>query len=183
MAKQRKVILYMAVSLDGYIADAQGGVEWLETACPEQTDTQSYPAFIAGIDTVILGRRTYEQIVTELSPEVWPYADLDCYVLTHHPPSDQPGIHFRSQPLAELLHTLKQTPGRDIWLCGGADLVRQARQQDLIDRYHLTLIPLLLGQGLPLFPAGAGPCALTLHSVRPDGAFVDILYDRQRPEK
>ena len=174
----RKVILYLAVSLDGYIADADGQVAWLDAACPEQSTPSSYDQFIALIDTVIMGRRTYDQIITELSPERWPYCGLTSYVLTHPPDVDQPSIFFRSQPLSTLLQTLRQQPGRDIWLCGGADLVQQARAQNLIDRYYLTVMPVLLGQGLPLFQSGLAPTALSLQACWHEGALVNLIYDR-----
>lgn len=78
----KQVTLFIAISLDGYIADRSGGVDWLSGTSTEDTD--SYDAFIRGIDTVIMGGNTYRQIITQLSPETWPYPELESYVVTRH---------------------------------------------------------------------------------------------------
>lgn len=95
---QRKTVLYIAMSLDGYIADSMGGVSWL----PEpEGDGGGYGAFIEGIDTILMGMATYRQIVEELSPDNWPYPFARTLVFTHSPPPDRPGIAFcREDPAA-----------------------------------------------------------------------------------
>lgn len=108
----RKVILYIAQSLDGCIADPHGKVDWLDEAPAEDA---GYAAFAKTIDTVILGHRTYCQIHDELSPAIWPYAGMQSYVLTHQARSAQEGIRFVCQPVTALIHTLKQEQGKDIW--------------------------------------------------------------------
>ena len=82
----RKVILYIAMSLDGYIADQNGNVDWLnEYDSDEDVEgTDSYSLFLDKVDTVIIGYNTYHQIVTELSPEQWVYKGLKSYVITHN---------------------------------------------------------------------------------------------------
>lgn len=79
----KKVHLFIAMSLDGYIADSQGKVHWLEGQDEQSENIDSYSEFIKDIDTVIMGWNTYHQIVTELSPDEWVYKDLKTYVLTH----------------------------------------------------------------------------------------------------
>ena len=79
----RKVILYIAMSLDGYIADKNGGVDWLSGQGAEGAEEGTYSEFIKGIDTVVMGWNTYVQVKTELSPEIWPYEELTSYVITH----------------------------------------------------------------------------------------------------
>ena len=81
----RTVTLYIAMSLDGFIADRHGGVDWLYGNTPDDNGG-SYESFAAGVDTVIMGRRTYDQITAELSVGSWPYEGMDCYVLTHARP-------------------------------------------------------------------------------------------------
>ena len=78
-----KVILYIAMSLDGYIADRDGGVAWLDGDGSDCGHPGSYPDFIQTVDTVVLGYRTYHQIISELSPENWVYRGLKSYVFTH----------------------------------------------------------------------------------------------------
>lgn len=79
----RKVVLFIAMSLDGYIADQKGGVDWLEGQDAGAETVDSYGTFIQGIDTVLMGWNTYHQVVTELSPDVWVYQGLATYVFTH----------------------------------------------------------------------------------------------------
>ena len=80
----RKVILYIAVSLDGYIADSEGSIEWISGQDKNVEMEDTFTPFFSGVDTVIMGKRTYDQIVTELSPDQWPYGEAMTYVLTHH---------------------------------------------------------------------------------------------------
>lgn len=109
----RKVTLYIAMSLDGYIADRHGGVDWL---CGSAADDGSYESFAADIDTVIMGRRTYEQITTELSPGVWPYEGMDCYVLTRRHFEPEPGVVFTDESPGALIARLTALPGKGIWI-------------------------------------------------------------------
>ena len=98
----RKVILYIAMSLDGYIADSSGKVDWLEGQ-DGKAMVDTYTAFAAGVDTVVMGWNTYHQIATELSPGVWSYAGMTCYVVTHRDLSDAEGIRFVREDPRELL--------------------------------------------------------------------------------
>ena len=79
----RKVVLFIAMSLDGYIADSKGSVEWLTGQGNDEDNIDSYSEFVKDIDTVVMGWNTYHQIVTELSPEDWVYDDFTTYVVTH----------------------------------------------------------------------------------------------------
>lgn len=146
----RKIILYIAISMDGFIADKQGSVAWLD-AFQDIQNTYSYHDFIQEIDTVILGMTTYQQIIHELSPNQWVYEDMDSYVITHKPHQNQKNIFFTSDPIEQLVKTLRQKEGKAIWLCGGANLVNQFMKLNLIDEYHLTIMPYFLGKGIRLF--------------------------------
>lgn len=84
----RKVILYIAVSLDGYIADGKGAVDWIGGHDENVEMEDTFTPFFSGVDMVIMGRKTYNQIVTELSPDRWPYEGATTYVLTHHKETD-----------------------------------------------------------------------------------------------
>ena len=95
----RKAILYIAMSLDGYIADARGGVDWLTGDGSEPEHEGSYPAFYHSIDTVIMGHTTYRQITCELSPGHWVYGDKKCYVITHQSlPAAEEAVFAASDP-------------------------------------------------------------------------------------
>lgn len=79
----REVILYIALSLDGYIADENGDVGWLGGSDEEYESDEGYERFQQTVDTVVMGYNTYHQIVTELSPDKWPYPQLESYIFTH----------------------------------------------------------------------------------------------------
>lgn len=144
----KKVILYIAVSLDGYIADEKGSVEWLMNY---ENDEQAYQNFIDTIDTTIMGRITYEQIMNELSSEEWPYMGLNNYVFSSSFVSDNEYVEIINEDIGQFIQKLKQEAGKDIWIIGGAKLAHQLIKQNLIDEYQLTFIPVLLGKGIRLF--------------------------------
>ncbi len=175
----RKVILYIAVSLDGYIADRNGGVDWLKGENPDYPGDCGYGDFAQNIDTVVMGRRTYDQIVTELSPGEWVYHGMNSYVLTHRPGESSQEILFTGETPSGLVERLKKEPGKDIWICGGADLVHQLMCGDEIDEYHLTVIPVLLGNGIRLF--SPTDRQLTLHLVRSssENGMLNCVYTRR----
>ena len=108
------------MSLDGYIADANGGVDWLEGQNPEEGDGNSYDNFIREIDTVVMGWNTYRQIATELSPQQWVYEGLTSYVLTHRKIEKMDGIIFTDESPCGLIQRLRRKPGKDIWICEGS---------------------------------------------------------------
>lgn len=176
----RRVVLYIAMSLDGYLADSAGGVDWLTGQDPAWEGDGGYSDFVQTVDTVIMGRRTYDQITTQLSPGVWPYEGLSAWVLTHRSAPEAAGdIQFADLSLDRLAARLQALPGRDIWLCGGADLVRQALELDLIDELRLTIVPTLLGAGIPLFSGRKAPKLLELVSHRAENGMVECVYRRR----
>lgn len=177
----RKVILYIAMSLDGFIADTRGGVDWL---CGDGSDSDapgSYDTFIRDVDTVIMGRRTYDQVTDDLSPDVWPYEGRQTYVVTHHPQPDQPGICFTSDTPETLVRRLQAGDGKDIWICGGAQIAQTLLREDLIDRLQLTIIPTLLGDGVRLFDQLPQEQPLQLAHTRTDNGMVELTYERRVP--
>ena len=172
----RTVTLMIAMSLDGYIADRQRSVAWL----PEEQEEGpgSYEDFIRGIDTVVMGWNTYHQVVTELSPGRWPYAGLECWVATHRNVPPRPGIRFFSGDLAGQVRRLKAEPGKGIWICGGANIVQQMLEADLIDRMDISVIPILLGGGIRLFPELGHSTPLKLESVGAASGMAHLVYQR-----
>ena len=172
--RMRKTVAYLAVSLDGFIADTDGGVGWLDDFADAQEDG-GYEAFVQNVDTVVMGGRTYRQVTQELSPEEWPYAGLDCRVWTH---GTEPLPHARriEGDFAVWLHAQKEKPGKDIWLCGGAALIAAAAAAGEVDRWQLTVLPVLLGEGIRLFPAEYKQ-RLRLVSARQSGSIAELIYE------
>jgi len=147
----RNIVLYIAASLDGYIAKNNGSVEWLGGHGDDPNVDNGYNDFYKTIDTVVMGRTTYEQIINELSPDSWVYKNKKCYVATrkHHRPDER--VEFISDNIAAFIKNLKTQDGKDIWLIGGGKLIDEFVKHDLIDKYIITIIPTILGEGIPLF--------------------------------
>lgn len=175
----RKAVLYIAMSLDGYIADRNGGVGWLGGEKPDYAGDYGYSEFIKNIDTIVMGKRTWKQIVTELSPDEWVYQGIKTYVVTHQPLEDTKEIIFRTEPVTELLQQLKAEPGKDIWICGGADIANQLMEADEIDEYHLTVMPVLLGNGIRLFEEKNREILLQLVKSSFENGVMDCVYVRR----
>lgn len=175
----RKAVLFIAMSLDGYIADSSGGVGWLSGQSDDNETTDTYSEFVKGIDTVLMGWNTYRQVVTELSPDEWIYGDFNTYVFTHDKRVSSEQIRFTDESPACLLQKLKQGDGKDIWICGGADLIRQLMDADLIDRYHISVIPTLLGNGIRLFGEFPDERKLSLVTTRNNNGIVELIYENR----
>lgn len=175
----RKVILFIAMSLDGYIADIHGGTGWLEGQASGENDMVSYEEFIQHVDTVMMGANTYRQLVTELSPNEWVYADLTSYIITHHPKESTKQIQFTDEDPCQLVNRLKREAGKDIWICGGASIVNQLMRADLIDQYYINVIPTILGNGIRLFDTLEKELKLKLISTRSYNGITDLVYERR----
>jgi dihydrofolate reductase len=145
------VICYIAQSLDGFIATADGGLDWLPTPDPQGED-YGYQGFLDSVDGLLLGRRTFEQVMT-MGP--WPYADKVSRVFTHNLPTIVDNIpnnvSLITQSPYEVIHGLYAQGLKRLWLIGGSKLITSFREAMLIDQYIITTIPVRLGQGIPLF--------------------------------
>ena len=172
----RNVTLFIAMSLDGYIAKKDGSVDWLQGQETEQDDMVSYQEFIQDVDTVIMGWNTYHQIVTELSPDEWVYNDFTTYVVTHNPNVSSDKIHFTNDPPVELVKRLQEENGKDIWICGGANLIQQLVKEDVIDCYYITVIPTILGSGIRLFGKADHEIKLKLLKTQSYNGMTDLIY-------
>lgn len=175
----KKVILFIAMSLDGYIADSRGGVDWLTGQGDEGENKDVYSEFVKEIDTILMGWNTYEQITTELSPTEWIYEDFTTYVLTHRRVESTEQICFTNENPVELLDRLKEKDGKNIWICGGANLVQQLMRKDCIDQYYISVIPTLLGSGIRLFGKREKEIRLKLLKTQTYNGIMDLIYERR----
>lgn len=126
-----------------------------------------------------MGWNTYNQIITELSPDNWVYDNLLTYVFTHREQQDSDKIIFTSDNLEELIKKLKGVEGKDIWICGGADLVQQAISSDVIDEYLISIIPTILGNGIKLFSQNDAEHKLKLINTITNNGIVELNYTRR----
>lgn len=177
----KKIILYIAVSLDGYIADRNGFVDWIKGQDDLIEPEDTFTLFFDSIDTVIMGKRTYDQIVTELSPDQWPYTGASTFVITHDDKSnDTEHIRFRNTPVCCLVDELKKLPGKNIWICGGAQIANQLIETDMIDTYHIAVIPVILGGGIKLFDTTEHKIDLTLARTKEYNGIIELTYHRKQ---
>jgi dihydrofolate reductase len=144
----RKMVLALGISLDGYIARRDGTFDFL--FMPQDF---SMAEFFASIDTGIMGRKTYD--VAKAQGEGGFGPKLKTYVLSRTlPPGEREGKIFVNMSPQGLAEEIRQNQGKDIWLMGGGEMARDFLKADLVDELHLGVVPVLLGEGLPLFPGG-----------------------------
>ena len=175
----KKISLFIAMSLDGYIADSKGGVDWLKGQGSDNENVDTYSEFVKNIDTILMGWNTYHQVVTELSPNEWVYNDFTTYVITHNERTSSEKIRFVNESPVSLVKRLKEENGKNIWICGGANLVQQLVNEDLIDCYYITVIPTLLGSGIRLFEKAKHEIKLRLLNTQSYNGMTDLIYTRR----
>lgn len=147
----RKVQLFIAVSLDGYIAGPGGDMSFLDIVAAEGED-YGYAGFIKETDTVIIGRKTYDWVMTQVGE--FPHADKKTYIITRTSRPRAGTIEFYTENLADLITHLKSANGKNIFVDGGAEIVNQLLAAGLIDEIYISIIPVLLGGGTRLFHDG-----------------------------
>ena len=170
----RRVILYIAMSLDGFIAGPNDDLSFLHEYDGHELVKKSYDDFIAHVDTILLGRKTYDWVIK--NAEDWPYEGFNTYVFTHHPVEIKHGVMTNQQPKDVLLE-LKQKPGKDIFLIGGGKLVQSMLEDDLVDEMIIAIIPQLLGFGTKLFEGNKSSWNVT--NLEEEKGLVFITYTRK----
>lgn len=136
------MILYIATSLDGFIAMKDGNVDWLF-----HDQDYGYKKFLQTIDTIVFGRNTYEQVLTFGD---WPYSDLKTFVFTHQKLEDRNNVEFISSSVIDTIAQIRKQSNKNIWLVGGENIITQYANNNLIDEFILFLHPIYLGSGIPL---------------------------------
>ena len=174
-----KIVLYLAMSVDGYIADEQGGVSWLEGDGSKPDTSGSYPAFYETVEAIVMGWTTYHQIVTALSPDIWPYEGRPCYVVTHRQRENRENVCFWNGELTALADQLKTESKGNVWICGGASVARQLLKENRIDKLWLSVIPTVLGKGERLFPGLHRELPLKLVATEHYNGIVDLVYEKR----
>jgi dihydrofolate reductase len=146
----KKIILYIAASLDQRIAAPDGSLEWLTGfSNPNKTD-DSYKELLASVDTVLIGGRAYHELLN--MEVIWPYQEQMTYVIACHDWGANEKLHFITENIVENISALQNEQGKDILLVGGGKLTSILLAADLIDEMCITYIPIILGEGIPLFP-------------------------------
>lgn len=167
-ASQRKIIVCIATSVDGYIARSDGGVDWLNRPLPK--GGYGMDAFARSIDTVFWGRKTYDFAVK--MGGLGAYGNLKHHVFSHQPPSDPlPEVQFVAGPIPEFVAKLRARKGKNIWMMGGASIIASFLDSGAIDEFSIHVIPVMIGEGIPLVAPRHRNIPLELISTRsfPDG--------------
>ncbi len=174
MEAQSRQVLYIAMSLDGYIATSDDSLDWLFEV--EGEGDNGYGEFIKDIDCVILGRRTYDWVVRE-TRGAFPYMKQKCFVLSR---KNEP-LEFAECVNEELAAFIKRTRAtyRTIWIVGGGELIRGYLELDGIDEYRITVAPVILGKGIKLFSEIDKGIRLSLAAVNRRNQFVELIYRRK----
>ena len=175
MTKHRSVIVHIAASADGFIARSDGDLEWL-TSRPAPEGFYGMNAFVKSIDTKVLGRRTYDESL-RLGAKF--DSKGGTFVFSRHgAPADAPsGVEFVNGPIGAFVSRLREHPGKNIWLMGGGDLIASFLDEQAIDEFVISVVPVFIGDGIPLIARRPRHVALQLQSVeRFDDGLVQLHY-------
>lgn len=171
---KRKIIVHIAASADGYIARPDGDLEWLISR-PAPEGFYGMNAFMRSIDTKLLGRKTYEEAL-RLGEK---FSSGRTIVFSRHErPSDAPSrVEFVTGAIGPFVRQLRGQPGKDIWLMGGGEIIASFLDEQAIDEFVISVVPVFIGDGIPLIARRHRQVPLELHSVeRFDDGLVQLHY-------
>jgi dihydrofolate reductase len=171
----RRLVLSLAMSLDGFIADEDGGYAWIAgdgNRAHDAGEPWDYPAFLAGVDVVVMGRACHDQGMSKDFP------GKTVLVATSQPRPDEGNVRFVADPVAAVRDALSGEGG-DVFLFGGGILVEAFLATDLIDEFILGIVPALLGAGRRLFPGTHPATLLAFERLSVEEGVVVIRYRRR----
>jgi dihydrofolate reductase len=173
----RKIIYGVGTSLDGYIARLDGSLNFLHL----RPSNYSMAPFFKTIDVGLMGRKTYQAGV-RMSGGKFESHGLRCYIFSRSlPEGERDGAIFLHEAPNRLVEELRKKKGKDIWLIGGGELAREFLKEDLVDEIYLGIVPVLIGEGIPLFAAGFPQREFTLtESKTYSGGLIAVKYERVR---
>ncbi|UXP33896.1 dihydrofolate reductase family protein [Reichenbachiella agarivorans] len=175
----RKLSLFIATSLDGYIAKPNDDLSFLKLVEKEGED-YGYAKFTDTIDTLIIGRKTYDYVVREIGSSHYDNGERDVYIITRTKKPNAGKTKFFTGNLSELVLQLKSESGKNIYCDGGAEIVNELLKNDLIDEMIISIIPILLGNGTRLFKDGRPEQMLEFVTSKTfDTGLVQLQYKRK----
>lgn len=176
----RKLSLFIATSLDGYIAKPNDDLSFLKLVEKEGED-YGYADFTSTIDTLIIGRKTYDYVLKEIGSAHYDNGQNEVYVITR---TERPGVGrttFYTGSLTELVQRLKSESGKNICCDGGAEIINELLKDDLIDELIISIVPILVGNGTRLFKDGRPEQMLELlHTKTFDTGLTQLHYRRKK---
>ncbi|WP_160067062.1 dihydrofolate reductase family protein [Sphingobacterium bovisgrunnientis] len=175
----RKLCLFIACSLDGYIAKPNDDLSFLKLV-EKNGEDYGYNDFIATIDTLIIGRKTYDWVKNNIGTTHYDNGDRDVYVISRTPLTNVGRTFFYSEDLKNLIVRLKSQPGKNMYCDGGAEIINSLLKEDLIDEMTISIVPVLLGDGIRLFQNNRPEQNLEFISSKSyDTGLVQIHYKRK----
>jgi dihydrofolate reductase len=175
----RSLVIYIATSLDGYIAKPNDDLSFLKLVEKEGED-YGYAEFTATIDTIILGRKTYDWVVREIGSSHYDNGDRDVFVITRTERTRVGRTTFYTGNVTELVQRLKSESGKNIYCDGGAEIIDTLLKSDLIDELIISIVPVLLGEGIRLFKDGRPEQQLKLVGTKTfDTGLTQVHYKRK----
>ncbi|MCH6267688.1 dihydrofolate reductase family protein [Neobacillus citreus] len=172
MKKQRNIILYIGTSIDGYIANEDGTLEWLEST--EVEGDSGYNALLERIDTIVMGKGTYD-VIRGFDMD-YPYSGYENYVFSKSVSGSDEYASFINEEVKTFIKNIKQKPGKDIWLVGGGNLAGEFFKENLIDEIQLAIAPIILGKGISLYTGDDITQKYTLTKVEKLGQLAMLHY-------
>lgn len=172
--------LFIATSIDGFIAREDGSIDWLDSIPHAENVDYGYSEFMSKIDTVIMGRKTYEDVIG--FDVEWPYNDYTCYIVSGSGKVDitTPKTHLISDLSETSLQHIKNQSNKDIWVIGGGELIAGFLNQGLIDSMLISIIPVVLGKGRPLFNNGLETSFKLISTEAFESGIVNLIYARSQ---
>ncbi len=175
----KKVVIYIAMSLDGFIADKNGNVDFLQGDGSQPENMGTYEQFYANVSDVIMGYKTYSQIVTELAPDSYPYKGKKSYVFTSKKIKSTDEVCFTNESVDSLVLKLKNSDEKGVvWINGGASIVGQVIKSNLFDELIVSIIPTVLGGGIKLFAEENTQHKLKYIKSSSNNGIVEIKYEK-----
>ena len=185
-----RVTIHMAASLDGFIARKDGSVDWLETADEfaggETMSPEAVAAFLGTIDCYVMGSRTYETALRFAAQgSGWAYGDKPTFVLTHRElPRIRDTVEFCSGDLAQVVNDRLRPRFRSIWFVGGGTVAGECLRLGLADEICYSILPVLIGDGIPFFDRLGRDVALHLAEVKAYATgIVELRYEVRGPRR
>lgn len=175
----RKLSLFIAMSLDGYIAKPNDDLSFLKLV-EKNGEDYGYAEFSDTIDTLIIGRKTYDYVLKEIGASHYDNGERDVFVITR---TNRPSVGrttFYTGSLTQLVNRLKSEKGKNIYCDGGAEVINELLKEDLVDEFIISIVPILLGAGVKLFKDGRPEQLLEVVTVKTyDTGLTQLHYRRK----
>lgn len=176
----RKLSLFIATSVGGYIAQPNDDLSFLKSVEKEGED-YGYAEFTSAVDTIIVGRKTYDYVLKEIGSSHYDNGERDVYVVTRTGRPSVGRTRFYTGNLTELVQKLKSEKGKNIYCDGGAEIINELLKNDLIDEFYISVIPILVGNGIRLFKDGRPEQALEFITAETfDTGLTKLHYKRKK---